>query len=404
MANSIITVPGLEIFTAEIEESCPIIEDCRSTQEGLKGREGGKLKVSIPDPGHTVVKKGGIPTIGPGGDIDDLSIKEFQREFTVCVATNACAMSSLEKVTDIDSFEKEVSAPRSPEIGAGVQDYVIDAGGFYSDSVFVADGTSATFNGYDLLSDMSGSLKDSRCGGELVGYMSGKIQAKITAGGLKLFNEGAIAGDLYRDAKIGKYANVMWKSTPMPVISIGTLPSSTTVSAKPSEGSDTIVLASANITTATTIKAGTVFTVANVSKCDVLGHVMDEDKAFVVQEDANGGSGTISLKVTEMNATGAHRNVSALPAASAAVTWKTAANKQYALVWAFQKGNVELSSVKLDDSGLEEVSAKSPSGKLVMSAIVHGDVNRNGTYRFDIGFLAGAVDSRRVALGLVQLN
>lgn len=36
MANSIITVPGLEIFTAEIEESCPIIEDTRSTQEGLK--------------------------------------------------------------------------------------------------------------------------------------------------------------------------------------------------------------------------------------------------------------------------------------------------------------------------------------------------------------------------------
>ena len=57
MANSIITVPGLEIFTAEIEESCPIIEDTRSTQEGLKGRQGGKLKVAIPDPGKTFVKK-----------------------------------------------------------------------------------------------------------------------------------------------------------------------------------------------------------------------------------------------------------------------------------------------------------------------------------------------------------
>ena len=404
MANSIITVPGLEIFTAEIEESCPIIEDCQSTQKGLKGREGGKLKVAIPDPGHTVVTKGRVPTIGAGGDIEDLSIKEFQREFTICVATNACAMSSLERVVDIDSFEKEISSPRSPEIGAGVQDYVIDAGGFYSDSVFVADGTSATFNGYDLLSDMSGSLKDSRCGGELVGYMSGKIQAKITAGGLKLFNEGAIAGDLYRDAKIGKYANVMWKSTPMPVISIGALPASTTVSAKPSEGSDTIVLASANITTATTIKAGTVFTVANVSKCDVLGHVMDEDKAFVVQEDATGGSGTISLKVTEMNATGAHRNVSALPAASAVVTWKLTANKKYALVWAWQKYNVNLDSVKLDDSGLEEFNAKSPSGKLELSCVVHGDQNRNGSYRFDCAFLPGAVDSRRVALGYIQLN
>lgn len=404
MANSIITVPGLEIFAAEIEESCPILEDCRTTNKGLRGREGGKLKVAIPDPGHTFVKKGGIPTIGAGGDIEDLSIKEFQREFTVCVATNACAMSSLERVTDIDSFEKEVADPRSPELGAGVQDYIIDAGGFYSDSVFVADGTSSTFNGYDLLSEMSGSLADSRCAGELVGYMSGKIKSKITAGGLKLFNENAIAGELYRKAKIGEYANVMWKSTPMPVITIGALPASTTVSAAPSEGSDTIVLASANITTATTIKAGTVFTVANVSKCDVLGHVMDEDKAFVVQEDANGGSGTISLKVTEMNATGAHRNVSALPAASAVVTWKLTANKKYALVWAWQKYNVNLDSVKLDDSGLEEFNAKSPSGKLELSCVVHGDQNRNGSYRFDCAFLPGAVDSRRVALGYIQLN
>ena len=39
-----------------------------------------------------------------------------------------------------------------------------------------------------------------------------------------------------------------------------------------------------------------------------------------------------------------------------------------------------------------------------MSAIVHGDVNRNGTYRFDIAFLSGAVDSRRACLGLIKLD
>lgn len=404
MANAIITVPGLEIFTAEIEESCPIIEDARSTQKGLRGREGGKIKVVIPDPGRTFVKKGGVPTIGPGGDIENTEVKEFSREFTVAVATNAATLSSLEKVVDIDSFEKEVADPRSPELGATIQETIISESALYADSAVVVDGTSASFDGYGLLSDMAGSLADSRCGGELVGYMSGKIKSKIAKGGLNMFNQEAIAGELYRKAKVGEYSNVMWKSTPMLVITTGAAPASTTVSAQPTEGSDTIVLASANITTATTIKAGSVFTVANVKKCDVLGHVMAEDKAFVVLEDANGGSGTVSLKVSEMNATGAHRNVSALPAASAVVTWKTAASKTYAVVWAFQKGNVELSSVKLDDSGLEEVNAKSPSGKLEMSAVVHGDVNRNGTYRFDVAFLSGAVDSRRAALGLIQLD
>ena len=404
MANSIITVPGLEIFTAEIEESCPIIEDTRSTQTGLRGRKGGKIKVAIPDPGHTFVKKGGIPTIGNGGDITNTDVKEFEREFTVCVATNAAGINSLEKVVDIDSFEKEVADPRSPELGASVQEAIISESGLYADSVFVEDGTSASFDGYGLLSDIAGALTDARCGGELVGYMSGRMKSKIAKKGLNLFNQEAIAGELYRKAKIGEYSNVMWKNTPMPVLSLGAAPASTTVSAQPTEGSDTIVLASANITTATVIKAGSIFTVAGVLKCDVLGHEMADDKVFVVQADATGGSGTISLKVGEINATGAHKNVSALPAATAAVTWKFTANKKYALIWAFQKGNVELDSVKLDDSGLEEVNAKSPSGKLEMSAVVHGDVNRNGTYRFDVAFLSGAVDSRRVSLGYIQLN
>lgn len=404
MANTIVTVPGLEIFTAEIEESCPILEDCRSTQEGLKGRQGGKLKVVIPDPGKTVTTKGRIPTIGANGDIQNNDIKEFEREFTVCVSTNSATISSLQKVVDIDSFEREVANPRSPEIGSSVQETVIDEAALYADSVFVVDGTSASFDGYGLLSDMAGSLQDSRCGGELVGYMSGRIKSKIAKGGLSLFNQEAIAGELYRKAKIGEYSNVMWKNTPMPVLDLGAAPASTTVSAQPTEGSDTIVLASTNITTATVIKAGSVFTVANVQKCDVLGHEMADAKVFVVQADATGGSGTISLKVGEINAVGAHRNVSALPAASAAVTWLHTANKKYALVWAWQKGNVELSPVKLDDSGLEEISAKSPSGKLEMSAVVHGDVNRNGTYRFDTAYLTGAVDSRRVALGYIQLN
>jgi hypothetical protein len=115
MANSIATVPGLEIFALEIEEACPIIEDTRTTKEGLKGRQGGKLKVVIPDPGRTVVKKGGVPTIGVGGDIANTDIVEFEKEFEVAVATNAGALDSLEETVDVDSFEKEIAAPRTDD-------------------------------------------------------------------------------------------------------------------------------------------------------------------------------------------------------------------------------------------------------------------------------------------------
>ena len=77
MANSIITVPGLEIFAAEIEESCPILEDCRTTNKGLRGREGGKLKVAIPDPGHTFVKKGGIRPSAPAATSKTFPSRNF---------------------------------------------------------------------------------------------------------------------------------------------------------------------------------------------------------------------------------------------------------------------------------------------------------------------------------------
>ena len=404
MANSIATVPGLEIFALEIEEACPIIEDTRTTQEGLKGRQGGRLKVVIPDPGRTFVKKGGVPTIGPGGDITNTDITEFEKELVVSVATNAGALDSLEETVDVDSFEKEIAAPRAPELGASIQNDIVEGAVFESDTAVFADGTDASFDGYNLLSLLGGALMDARCGSEKSGYMSGSVYAKIAKTGLKLFNENAIAGELYREAKIGKYANVMWKYASMPTVTLGAAPASTTVSAAPSEGAEQIVLASANINTGTTIKAGSVFTVANVYKCDVLGKATPELKSFIVKEDATGGSGTITLKVTAINAKGAHKNVTALPAQGATVTWKHTANKTYALVLSLQKGNIEMSSVKLNNSGLQEVSAPSPSGKIIMSAVVHGDENRNATYRFDAAYLAGVVDSRRVAIGYIQLD
>lgn len=405
MANAFVTSAGLEVFALEIEEACPIIEDTRSTQKGLKGREGGKLKVVIPDPGSTVVKKGAVPQIGSGGDITSTEITEFEREFEVSVATNAGSLDSLEETTDIDSFEKEVAAPRATELGASVQDDIVSNTCFVADSAVVVDGTQSTFDGYNLLSELGGILADARCGGEKVGYMSGKVKSKIAKTGLNLFNTNAIADDLYRKAKIGEYSNVMWKNTPMPIITASAAIASCTVSAAPSEGAESITLAASGITTSTTLKAGTVFTVANVNRCDVLGHDMGELKSFIVLEDVTASAaGSITVKVGAINAKGGHKNVTALPAASAAVTFKLTGGKHYAVVYAFQKGNIEMSGVKLKNSGLDEVSAPSPSGKVIMSAVVHGDVNRLATYRFDTAYLAGMVDSRRVAVGFIQLD
>lgn len=394
MANNIVTREQLEVFAEQINEKCPVLEDCRSTQVGLKGRDGKKIKVVIPDPGTTIVKKGGLAVIGAGGDITNTDINEFEKEFEISTATNACTIDSMEEVTDIDSFEREISGPRCASVGAGIEQAVISESFPVADSAYVT--TTADFG---LLADMAGDLDDSRVGGDLVGFMSGTIKAKIAKSGSEKFNAEGIVGDLYRMAKIGEYANVAWKKTAMPIVEVSAAAPSAITAVNGAAGTLTVTVASG-----AKFPKGYAFKVNGIYKKDVLGNDTAIEKVFVLQEAVTATGTSAVFKVGEFSTTGAHANVSALPTISSTITGLLTNGKKYAVVWAWQKGNVEFDSVKLSSAGLEEVSGNSANGKIVMSAVVDGEgKNRQGLYRFDAAYIAGAVDSRRAVLGYVQL-
>lgn len=397
MANNLVTREELEVFAEQINESCPILEDAVLISADVKGKKGGKVTVVIPDPGTTVVTRGRLATIGApgsGADITNTDIVEFEKTFEICAATNACTIDAMEEVTGIDDFEKEISGPRCASVGAGIQADIVTEGFTVSDSAYVT--TAADFG---LLADMAGDLDDSQVKGEFVGYMSGKIKSKIAKSGSEKFNAEGIVGELYRQAKIGEYANVNWKKSAMPIVttSAAVAPSAIT-GIDGDRGEITVTVASG-----AKYPLGYAFKIAGIMKKDVLKNDTAMEKVFILKEAVTASGTSAVFKVEPFSATGAHANVSRMPTTSDKPTALLGASKSYAIVWAFQKGNVGVKGVKLPASGLEEVNAASSNDKVVMSAVVDGDKNRQGTYRFDAAYIGGGVDSRRSVVGYVEL-
>lgn len=399
MAQNLVTKEMLEVFAEQVNESCPVLEDANSTQQGLVGKKsGGKITVYIPDPGVTVVTRGRIPTIsGNNPDVTNTDVEEFEKTFEICCATNACSINDMDNVKGIADFEKQISGPRCASVGAGIEEDIISNGFVCADSAVVV--ATADFG---ILSDMAGDLDDSRVKGELVGYMSGKIKSKISKTGSEKFNNEGIVGDLYRQAKIGEFANVAWKKTAMPVVETTAADAPSAITAVDGDAGKITVTIAANAK----YPKGYAFKIAGIKKRDVLGKVTSIDKVFILKKDCAGADSAATscdFYVEPFSATGAHANVSRLPLTTDTPTALLDASSSYAVIWAFSKGNLEFSPVKLPASGLEEVSASADNGKVVMSAVVNGDNNRNGTYRFDSAYIGGAVDSRRAVIGYVKL-
>lgn len=403
--NNLVTREELEVFAEQVNESCPVIADASNvgrTQDGsydIKGRSGGKVTLVLPDPGTTVVTHGKLAKIGAGGDITDTSIQEFERTFTIACATNACSLNAIEETTSIDDFEREISGPRCRSVGAGIERDFIGYDGFaVSDSGFVVDGTAAGFDGWELLSNLAGNLDDAMVGGDIVGYMSGSIKSKITANTKNRFNAPTTADEIHRKAQIGEYANVDWKKTQMPIVEVKAAAPTAITAVNGAAGTITVTCASG-----ARYPKGYAFKVNGVFLRDINKNVTGVEKVFVLQEDCVASGTSAVLKVGPFSATDAHANVSKLPTTSDSIVGMMTNGKNYAVVWAVAKNNLTFKPVKLVSSGLQEVSAQSSNGKIIMSAVVKGDDNREALYRFDSAFIGGAIDSRRAAVGYIQL-
>lgn len=408
MANlaSNITTAQLDILSVAVEKYAPILEDVRSSQKGLKGRTGGTLRVVIPDSGSVVITENGLRDISAA----TLDNAEFSKDLKISSANTAFSATALERVTNVDDFDKEIIQPRCVNYGETINETIIDKA--YTVAGIAQTAALSTLS-FDDLATTAGKLRENRAT-NLVGYMSPTVAAKL---GSKSSNGSflppAILEPMYKDSQIGRFANVQWKESKMPVFTVAStnvMDDDWVIDTDGVNGSaGTITLDDANGTTisaATVIKKGSVFTIAGVFAKDVLGKNTTNLKAFVVQKDATGTSGgKITLNVGAFSNTGAHANVSTMPAATNKPTpVNCGAAKTYSVVFVFEKGNIEYDPVELNTAGFESVTVSGIDSKIKTTALVSGNIDTLiAKYRIDSAFVTGGIDDRRAALLFVEI-
>jgi hypothetical protein len=345
---------------------------------------------------------------------ETLSNAEFSKDLKISSANTAFSATVLERVTNVDDFDKEIVQPRCVNYGETINETIIDKAYTVAGIAQTAALSSLSF---DDLATTAGKLRENRAT-NLVGYMSPTVAAKLgskAAGSNGSFLPPAILEPMYKDSQIGRFANVQWKESKMPVFTVATANvmsdkwaivtngvDGTTGTITLDKGTDSTAISDSNV-----IKKGSVFTIAGVFAKDVLGKNTTNLKAFVVQEDATGDTtaGTITLKVGAFSNTGAHANVSKMPAATnVPVPVNCGAAKTYSVVFVFEKGNIEYDPVELNTAGFESVTVSGIDSKIKTTALVSGDINTlTAKYRIDSAFVTGGIDDRRAALLFVSI-
>src|SRR5574344_206549 len=402
-----ITTAQLDILSVAVEKYSPILEDVRSSQKGLKGRTGGLIRVVIPDSGSVVITENGLRDISAA----TLDNSEFSKDLRISSANTAFSATALERVTSVDDFDKEIVQPRAVNYGESVNETVIDKA--YTVAGIAQTAALSTLD-FDALATTAGKLRENRAT-NLVGYMSPTVAAKLGSKGANgSFLPPAILEPMYKDSQIGRFANVQWKESKMPVFEVSTanvMAADWVIDTAGVDGAAGTILiddssSQKTISGSTVIKKGSVFTIAGVYAKDVLGKDTTNLKAFVVQEDAKGATtGKITLKVGAFSDTGAHANVSVMPKANdVPVPVNCGAAKTYSVVFVFEKGNIEYDPVELNTAGFESVSVSGIDSKIKTTALVSGDIDTlTAKYRIDSAFVTGGIDDRRAALLFVEI-
>lgn len=163
-----------------------------------------------------------------------------------------------------------------------------------------------------------------------------------------LFQSSTEIAKQYREGRMGMGLGMDWyENTLVPTHTNGNKVASVTVSAQPTEGSSTLVLA--GVANADTFKAGTVFTIASVNRVHPETRVsVAKLQQFVITADVTSTGTTVSVTVSPgFFSTGSQQNITALPAAAAAITFVGSASTGYVQNMAFHKNAFVLATADL---------------------------------------------------------
>lgn len=150
---------------------------------------------------------------------------------------------------------------------------------------------------------------------------------------------------------------------------------------------------------AKTIKRGEVFTIADVKAVNPRTKaVLPYPAQFVVLEDAESDSGgKVTIKIANpIIASGAYQNVSAVPGASATITWLGTAGETYTQNAAFHKTALKLVSAKLimPASGEASYATDPDTGLTIRYWRTSDGINDTHLHRWDVIYGCHNIDRR----------
>ena len=217
-----------------------------------------------------------------------------------------------------------------------------------------------------------------------------------------------IAGDAYRRGNVGMIGDISTAmSQNVPLHQVGPLGGTPLVnggsqavaySAVKDTGQQSLITDGWTAAAAARVKAGDVFTIANVFDVNpVTKATLPHLKQFVVKADGSSdASGNLTMTISPPIITsGAFQTVSAAPADNAALTFLGAANTSYRQNLAFHKNAFALVSVPLErPAGAVDVARKSYKGLSVRLIPYYDGANDVSNYRLDVLYGTKTIDPR----------
>lgn len=368
-----------------VKKNAPILELINTELQG-EFKSGGGVTVDVQIPGYGVVTKGEA--------IGDTTVDVAPVPVTVDVYNTAASLNMVQKALDVDDFDKQIANPRGAKLAATVNKLVYDEG-FYNANQSVVTSAVAFSNFAEAVSD----IESTRVDGMIGAMIHPTVKARLASSDNNDFSNPSISKDLYNGV-VGDYMGATFISSPdASIVYTSWVPGAAATVAAASEGATSLVISDATAVMGAVCKRGTVLKIAGLYNVDEFGDALATQRSFIVKQDfAVTSAGTVTVSVEAIHATGALKNVSALPTAGLKVTSPLEASSSYYTGMVFSQNAIVFASAPL-----KEFYGADPEQSMKLAGVVNVRFAGNGNIstgaqiaRWDI--LAGAKAIRGKAI------
>ena len=383
---SICTRKESMLVAGQVKKNAPILELINTELQG-EFKSGGGVTVDVQIPGYGVVTKGEA--------IGDTTVEVAPVPVTVDVYNTAASLTMVQKALDVDDFDKQIANPRGAKLAATVNKLVYEEG-FYNANQSVVTSAVAFSNMAEAVSNIESTRVDGQIGAMIHPNFKARLVSRDNNND---FTNPSISKDLYNGV-IGDYMGATFISSPdASIVYTSWVPGAAATVAAASEGATSLVISDATAVIGAVCKKGTVLKIAGLYNVDEFGDTLATQRSFIVKQDfVVTSAGTVTVSVEAIHASGALKNVSALPTAGLKVTSPLEASSSYYTGMVFSQNAIVFASAPL-----KEFYGADPEQSMKLAGVVNvrfagdGNISTGAQIaRWDI--LAGAKAIRGKAI------